>query len=543
MSRSDQMRGALFVHLASKRGFQSSNIPIIVMAVHPFDDVEPVDRGFENSVRALSSEVATLCASTPEETVVGAAVQAVKRYEQLAIAAKEPFYSNRYNKPLGPYREAATHFTNRAPLVLQHTEGFVGEQTIQGNGANDQNSMEQERLLSDRSSAATHKRTSPPPPTSDRARDGDRLPTQRLGSTGVPHYLSRPPTTCDKCSRDPATPVLFRRELGLIVFRYRYRVQATFCQPCGLEVFRSYTSRTLGLGWWGMFSFFTNFWSIKVNLASRSDLRALSPPTPRLESDQSRTVWRRPITYLPLVLFGLLGIIGVLTDPKPTTSNLLPKLTYFVGGCVGEESAGQYPPINCTSKSARFRITTDSPVNCPGMVLQNTSAKFCVAALEDSSSTDALGAVPNDVSSVDTTAAMAEVDTTVPADPTLSSAGPSEANGLNVDDGEPCVFVQLVSSLDYELEAKTWWSKPLQLEAAGIALYFATADELPSLSGRMMVVGSITPDLDSARVVIEKAKIVGISDAFARSFDSSTCSSLVSFDTLRGSFESKALPA
>lgn len=87
---------------------------------------------------------------------------------------------------------------------------------------------------------------------------------------------------CELCGRGPATSMLIRRHVGMIVMQKFYKVDAPLCREHGLELAKRYLGKTLLLGWWGFISFFVNFFAVftdvrAVMIASRLDPPAAAP--------------------------------------------------------------------------------------------------------------------------------------------------------------------------------------------------------------------------------------------------------------------------
>ena len=108
---------------------------------------------------------------------------------------------------------------------------------------------------------------------------------------------------CDVCGAAPAARVTIRGHQGmLIVMRNLWR-KGTFCQTCGLAVFRKMQSDTMVQGWWGPASMIITPITLLINLFTLSRIRKLPAPTaasgPGL--DPGLPVLRRPAGMIGLV--------------------------------------------------------------------------------------------------------------------------------------------------------------------------------------------------------------------------------------------------
>lgn len=84
---------------------------------------------------------------------------------------------------------------------------------------------------------------------------------------------------CELCSvAGPTRRVHFAAGLGLLLFRWEWRVQGDLCRTCVDATFRDYTRWTALLGWWGLSSFFLNWVYLLNNLLQRLRTRGLREP-------------------------------------------------------------------------------------------------------------------------------------------------------------------------------------------------------------------------------------------------------------------------
>jgi hypothetical protein len=86
-------------------------------------------------------------------------------------------------------------------------------------------------------------------------------------------------SSCESCGRTPATTIVVRRHIGLIFLQRFFSQRVTACRPCGRELIRSNTRKTLWQGWWGAISFFFNFFVLAANANAARRLRAIGDPS------------------------------------------------------------------------------------------------------------------------------------------------------------------------------------------------------------------------------------------------------------------------
>jgi hypothetical protein len=85
--------------------------------------------------------------------------------------------------------------------------------------------------------------------------------------------------TCDSCGRSPARPITVRRHVGLLVLQQFVTVKVTACRSCGRSLIGRFTARTLWQGWWGVISFFFNWFVLAANAFAWRRLSSLAAPT------------------------------------------------------------------------------------------------------------------------------------------------------------------------------------------------------------------------------------------------------------------------
>ena len=85
-------------------------------------------------------------------------------------------------------------------------------------------------------------------------------------------------STCQICGRQPATELLIRRHVGMIVLQRFVRFRGTLCRDHGAQLSKEFLRKTLVEGWWGLISFFVNFYAVYTDLVALSRANKLGPP-------------------------------------------------------------------------------------------------------------------------------------------------------------------------------------------------------------------------------------------------------------------------
>jgi hypothetical protein len=95
----------------------------------------------------------------------------------------------------------------------------------------------------------------------------------------TPSFEGSGPVTCESCGRSPARRITVRRHVGLLVLQQFISIRVTACRPCGRKLIRSYTGQTLWQGWWGLISFFFNWFVLGANAWAWKRLGSIENPS------------------------------------------------------------------------------------------------------------------------------------------------------------------------------------------------------------------------------------------------------------------------
>jgi hypothetical protein len=104
-------------------------------------------------------------------------------------------------------------------------------------------------------------------------------PPVEMYSEPGPAYGDVSARTCESCGRQPALRVTVRRHVGLFFLQRFVTVKAVACRTCGRKLVRDFTLRTLAQGWWGMISFFFNWFVLGANLVAWLRLGRINEPS------------------------------------------------------------------------------------------------------------------------------------------------------------------------------------------------------------------------------------------------------------------------
>src|SRR5213593_2006308 len=87
-----------------------------------------------------------------------------------------------------------------------------------------------------------------------------------------------PMPTCQICGRQPAVEITIRRHVGMIVLQRFVRFRGYLCRDHGVRASKDFLRQTLVQGWWGIVSFFVNFYAVYTDLVALSKARKLPAP-------------------------------------------------------------------------------------------------------------------------------------------------------------------------------------------------------------------------------------------------------------------------
>ena len=84
---------------------------------------------------------------------------------------------------------------------------------------------------------------------------------------------------CQKCGcAGPVKPTKFMANIGLLVLRFETGEEGYFCKPCIHGSFFKHQAICMFLGWWGIISFFFNFYFLISNFAEWASCFGMDSP-------------------------------------------------------------------------------------------------------------------------------------------------------------------------------------------------------------------------------------------------------------------------
>jgi hypothetical protein len=83
---------------------------------------------------------------------------------------------------------------------------------------------------------------------------------------------------CKVCGRAPAQEFKLRRHVGMIVMQRFVWFKGPLYRDHGIEMSQDYLFKTLIQGWWGVISFFVNWFAVYTDVSALSKAKKMAPP-------------------------------------------------------------------------------------------------------------------------------------------------------------------------------------------------------------------------------------------------------------------------
>ena len=90
--------------------------------------------------------------------------------------------------------------------------------------------------------------------------------------------MTEPFPACEVCGRGPAAQLTLRRHVGMVIFQRFYKYKGPLCRDHGVENAREWLRLTAVQGWWGIVSFFVNFYAVLTDVIALRKAKTLPPP-------------------------------------------------------------------------------------------------------------------------------------------------------------------------------------------------------------------------------------------------------------------------
>lgn len=206
----------------------------------------------------------------------------------------------------------------------------------------------------------------------------------------------RPPRgdQCSICGYSPAELVRFQSQRAYLFAAQVHQVEMPLCRDCALAAGRDEQNRTLLTGWWGVLSFFRNFYIVWINATGLRAAHRLPPPQPPAE--QLLTPLKRPMHpggpvigragfWVVLAVLTVIVIFLAMTsseDSRSTSSTRAPSppavapqgtarppttvrpVSWAVGNCV--RGSFMLEPVSCVGQHDGWIIEgAATPRGCP----------------------------------------------------------------------------------------------------------------------------------------------------------------------------------
>ncbi len=216
-----------------------------------------------------------------------------------------------------------------------------------------------------------------------------------------PHERSRenrhhrvPANSCEVCGSLNAEMFTFKRQTGFIFARNVGTLTARFCKGCATAVGRSYQSRTLATGWWGVISLPSNLFYIIQNAQELARARKLADPVApagfrTAPMPGGKPIFYRPISWVGIVILAFFALSAAFSQDSSSSNNYsptsieVPSADWRVGNCISGYSTVY--PVSCSaSHSGSIVAAVGSQYSCPPITDKYVTDKgmiYCIDML------------------------------------------------------------------------------------------------------------------------------------------------------------------
>jgi hypothetical protein len=219
---------------------------------------------------------------------------------------------------------------------------------------------------------------------------------QRSSSTGnsTRSQPKVPRDACEVCASLNTETFEFTRQTGFVFARNVGSMSARLCKGCATAIGRTYQSRTLTTGWWGVLSAPTNLFYVIKN--AQQLFRASKLPDPVAPPGFRTTplpggkpIFYRPVSWIGIIVIGLIIFAAASEDQGTGSGNNspptvgLPRAEWQVGNCVSGYST--VFPVSCTeSNTGRIVSVGASELSCQGIAdsyVFRDGVYYCISTL------------------------------------------------------------------------------------------------------------------------------------------------------------------
>jgi hypothetical protein len=83
---------------------------------------------------------------------------------------------------------------------------------------------------------------------------------------------------CSMCGLRPARAITIHRHVGMLILQKFVRIRTPLCRDHGAKVANDFLKKTLVQGWWGIISFFVNFYCVFADMIAIGNFKSLGAP-------------------------------------------------------------------------------------------------------------------------------------------------------------------------------------------------------------------------------------------------------------------------
>lgn len=150
---------------------------------------------------------------------------------------------------------------------------------------------------------------------------------------------------CKVCGSIPARKLPIRRHEGMIVVQRFHKLEVPLCRTHGVQLTKQHLGKTLLTGWWGLVSFFVNWFVVFRDIVVLLQYRGLAAP---------RSVSEAISGQVPRTT----GQVARVTGQVPRTTGQVPRITGQQARITGQTAQvppppGRTPPVAGSGKKRR----------------------------------------------------------------------------------------------------------------------------------------------------------------------------------------------
>lgn len=230
--------------------------------------------------------------------------------------------------------------------------------------------------------------------SSSSASESQSRAQQRSSSSEASSHTRRrvPRDACEVCASLNTESFTFTRQTGFIFARNVGTFTARLCKGCATAMGRTYQSRTLTTGWWGVISAPANLIYIIQNAhqlfrAGKLDDPVAPPGFRTSPLPVGKPIFYRPVSWIGIAVLGFLIFVAINSDEGSSSGKYSPPAVdlagyeWKIGNCISGYST--VIPVPCSEpNSGRIVSVAASQYSCPAYTEKYVSSGASVYCID-----------------------------------------------------------------------------------------------------------------------------------------------------------------